>query len=68
MYSGASSYTRLSDWKIASALPVYHRGPSRCWAGTGVMYCPSSDDNRHVVVMCRSNECDLYWVSTQIRM
>ncbi len=25
----------LSDWKIASALPVYHRGPSRCCAGTG---------------------------------
>ena len=31
---------------MASAEPVYHRGPSRCWAGTGVMYSPASPDNR----------------------
>ena len=54
-------------WKIASALPVYQRRPSRCCAGTVVMYCPSRLDNRHVVVMCRSRLCDLYCVSTQIR-
>ncbi len=32
--SGRSSRTRLSDWKIASALPWYHCLPTRCWAGT----------------------------------
>ncbi|CAM5371213.1 hypothetical protein SVIOM342S_05127 [Streptomyces violaceorubidus] len=35
-YSGCSSCTRFSDWRIASALPRYQRGPRRCWAGTGV--------------------------------
>ena len=34
MMSGRSSRTRLSDWKIASALPSYQRWPSRCCAGT----------------------------------
>jgi hypothetical protein len=52
---------------MASALPVYQRRPSRCWAGTVVMYCPSTLDSRHVVEMCRSSEWDLYCVSTQIR-
>ena len=32
------------------------------------MYWPSIDDSRQVVEMCRSSECDLYWVSTQILM
>ena len=35
-YSGLSSKIRLNDCRIASALPVYQRGPSRCCAGTGV--------------------------------
>jgi hypothetical protein len=41
----------LRLWKIASALPVYQRRPSRCCAGTVVMYCPSTLDRRHVVEM-----------------
>jgi hypothetical protein len=57
---------RLRLWKIASALPVYQRGPSRCWAGTGVTKLPSRLDIRHVVVMCRSRLWLLYWVSTAI--
>ena len=52
---------------MASAEPVYQRGPSRCWAGTGVMYSPASPDSRQFCEMCRSSECDLYCVSTQIR-
>ena len=35
MMSGPSSFTRLRLWKIASALPAYHRLPTRCCAGTG---------------------------------
>ncbi len=31
------------------------------------MYSPANPDNRQVWEMCRSRECDLYWVSTQIR-
>jgi hypothetical protein len=65
MCSGRSSWTRFSDWKIASAEPVYQRGPSRCCAGTGVTYWPSTFDSLHVVEMCLSSECDLYCVSTQ---
>jgi hypothetical protein len=52
---------------MASALPWYQRGPSRCWAGTGVTYWPRMLLIRHVREMCRSSECDLYWVSTAIR-
>jgi hypothetical protein len=52
---------------MASALPVYQRLPSRCWAGTVVMYWPRTLESRQVVEMCRSRECDLYWVSTQMR-
>ena len=46
---------------------MYHRGPSRCWAGTGVMYSPARPDNRQFCEMWRSSECDLYCVRTQIR-
>ena len=67
MWSGHSSLIRFWLWKMASALPVYQRRPSRCCAGTVVMYCPSTLDSRQVAEMCRSSECDLYWVSTQIR-
>ena len=52
---------------VASADPVYQRGPSRCWAGTGVMYSPARPESRQFCEMCRSSECDLYWVRTQIR-
>jgi ubiquinol-cytochrome c reductase cytochrome b subunit len=31
---------------MASAEPVYQRGPRRCWAGTGVMYSPARPLNR----------------------
>ncbi len=31
------------------------------------MYCPSTLDRRQVWEMWRSSECDLYWVSTQMR-
>jgi hypothetical protein len=34
--SGRSSWTRFRLWKMASALPRYHRLPTRCCAGTGV--------------------------------
>lgn len=58
---------RFIDWKIASALPVNQRLPTRCCAGTGVMYSPRKPNMRHVWLMCRSSECDLYWVSTHNR-
>src|SRR6201747_51690 len=57
---------RLSDCRIASADPVYHRGPSRCWAGTGVMYSLASPESRQFCEMWRSSECDLYLLRTQI--
>ena len=50
MMSGFSSRTRLSDWKIASALPRYQCLPTRCWAGTGVTWLPSIVDIRQVWV------------------
>ena len=57
---------RLKFCKIASALPVYQRGPRRCWAGTVVTKLLVSEDIRQVVVMCLSSEWDLYCVSTAI--
>ena len=67
MWSGHSSEIRFWLWWIASALPVYQRRPSRCWAGTVVMYCPRTLESRQVWEMWRSSECDLYCVSTQMR-
>ena len=59
---------RLNDCKMASAEPVNHRFPSRCWAGTGVMYSPANPESCHDCEMCRSSEWDLYWVKTQTFM
>jgi hypothetical protein len=51
---------------MASADPENQNGPRRICAGTGVTYCPSNVENRHVWLTCRSRLWLLYCVSTTI--
>ena len=52
---------------MASADPLYHSGPVRCWAGTLSTNCPSIELRRQPREMCVFSDSDLYCVSTFIR-
>ncbi len=69
MYSGLLERMMSTFWKMASAVPRYQcSSPERCWAGSrSIISLSSACRKLQPRCMCRSSECDLYWVTTAMR-